>query len=531
MPIVPSGNRTKSVATGAPYSPSASFNPDKKLFFDTHTTTLGVIAGGPILTDGTNVTVPTGFKFIHNGIIIQLTANFVVPIPVMAFPKYLMASNDSEVPGSNVTIDFQAAAIPPSVLLATLNPTNLAIIQAKELSVRALRQGLDAVTPLSVEQGGAPVKSGVGELNFVGPNIVVTDGGGAQANVDVTLDVKEEGGAVSSKTTEIDFAGTGVTATSPSANKALVTIPGLETQDEGAPAVTVTNKLNFIGDSVTAVVDGVDTNKANVTILAGVGVSMDGIVSGLVEGDAGVRQLQVTNLVLLRNGALSSAITSLVTVTNNVSGSPRTDLLQWNGTNLTLKAGTPGATAQCPLPDANNIPVAVVYVPTSASALVRSMNKQSSTSDPVIIAYYYANGGLHASRVGATSDPATTSTVYIDADEMFLPVYFPRAGYRYELAWDAQVRQDLYGFLSEGFSITMMYDGADEDSSVVDRGYIHSNLGAVSIHGFVLSQGLCYNRLVNAGSHYVKGRWKVGNVSAAQTLNQKRRRIWIRETA
>jgi hypothetical protein len=53
----------------------------------------------------------------------------------------------------------------------------------------------------------------------------------------------------------------------------------------------------------------------------------------------------------------------------------------------------------------------------------------------------------------------------------------------------------------------------------------------VSIHGFVLSQGLCYNRLVNAGSHYVKGRWKVGNVSAAQTLNQKRRRIWIRETA
>lgn len=532
MPIVPSGNRIKSIATGSPYSPSASFNPDKKQFFDTHGTTLGVLSGGPVLTDGTNVTVPTGFKFIHNGVVIELTAPFVVAIPVMGFPKYLMASNDSEVPGSNVTIDFSAVATPPNVLLATLNPDNFTVVQAKQLSIRALRQGLDMVTPLSVEQGGAPVKSGVGELNFVGPNIAVTDAGGAQANVDVTLDVKDETVLTSSKTKEIDFQGAGVTVTSPAANTARVTIPAVATQEEGVTAVAVTNKLNFVGDPVTAAVDGGDPNKANVTILAGTGVSMDGIVSGMVEGDAGVRQLQVTSLVLLRNGVLSSSITSLVTVTNNISGSPRTDLLQWDGTSLTLKAGTPGATAPCPTPDVNNIPVAVVYVPTGASALVRSMNKQSSTLDPVIIAYYYANGGLHASRVGATSDPSTTSATYIDANEMFLPVYFPRTGYRYELAWDAQVKQALYGFLNEGFSITMMFDGADEDTSVVDRGYLHNDLvGSVSIHGFVLSQGLCYNRLVNAGSHYIKGRWKVGNISAAQTLNQKRRRIWIHEIA
>jgi len=533
MPIVPSGNRTKSIPTGAPYSPSASFNPDKKLFFDTHATTLGVLSGGPVLTDGANVTIPTGFRFIHNGIVVELTAPFVVPIPVMGFPKYLMASNDSEVPGSNVTIDFSATATPPSVLLATLNPNDTTIIQVKQVSARALRQDIDSIVPgaIDVEQDGGLVKSSIGEMNFVGPNITVTDGGGVQANVDVTLDVKDEGGAVSSKTKEIDFAGAGVTATSPGANRALVTVPGLETQEEGGAVVASTHKMNFIGDSVTAAVDGGDPNKANITILSGVAVSMDGIVTGLVEGDPGVRQLNVVNLVLLRNGILSPTLNALVTVSANVSGNPRTDLLQWNGASLTLKAGTPGATAPCPAPDTNNIPVAVVLVPTGAGTLVRSMNKQTLTTDPVIVAYYYANGGLHASRVGVTSSPSTTSTAYIDAHEMHLSAYFPRTGYRYELSWDAQVRQELYGFISEGFYITMMYDGADEDPAVVDRGYVHNNFGSVSIHGFVLTQGLCYNRLITAGSHYIKGRWKVGNVSAAQILNQKRRRIWIHEIA
>ena len=133
------------------------------------------------------------------------------------------------------------------------------------------------------------------------------------------------------------------------------------------------------------------------------------------------------------------------------------------------------------------------------------------------------------SRIIVTDSPSTSSSTYIDADEMFLPLYFPRAGFRYELCWDAQVAQDYYGFNSEGFLITMGFDGTDEDDNIITRGYIHANLGSVSISGFMLSQMLIYNRFVSAAAHRLKGRWKVGNVSSAQILKYKRRRIWVHE--
>lgn len=143
MPIVPAGNLTKSVATGTPYSPAVSFNPDKKNYFDTHPTTLGHLAGGPITTDGANITVPTGYVFIHNGIVIKLTANFVVAIPGIAFPKYIVASNVDETPGSQVNIDIQGAApVAPTVLLGTIDPNNNTIVFPPKISIRALSERL-----------------------------------------------------------------------------------------------------------------------------------------------------------------------------------------------------------------------------------------------------------------------------------------------------------------------------------------------------------------------------------------------------
>src|SRR3990170_2443816 len=105
MPIVPGANVTKSVQTSTTYSPNAAFNPDKKEFFRTEITTLGLLDGN-CTSDGVNLTVPSGTAFIQNGIIVRLTANFVIPIPGIGFPKFVVADNANENSGSPVTIEI-----------------------------------------------------------------------------------------------------------------------------------------------------------------------------------------------------------------------------------------------------------------------------------------------------------------------------------------------------------------------------------------------------------------------------------------
>lgn len=535
MPIIPSGNIVKSIFTGTPYSPAVSFNPDKKKFFDTHVTTLGLLATiGPLTTDGVNVTVPSGTVFIQNGIIVTLTAPAIIPIGGGGFPKFVVADNADENPGSAVTIAVLSVITPPQVLLATLNPNNSTIIQAKQISVRALSERIDAVS-VDVEQDDVSVKTEVGTLNAVGPNAILSSGPGDQANLTVKLDVKESTVLKTVRTEELDFLGATVT---PTGNKAQVDVR-LETMEEGSIVVGATRKINFRGGGATAAVDGGDPSQANVDVPAGGGAFSaieslmgDGIIKGLIDGDGGTRQINTTSLYILIGGSIAGPFTGTVAVTNNVSGSPRTDLVQFDGATITVKPGTPGATFPCPAPDTGNIPLAVILVPDSPAALVDSVNKQGTTNNPVIVAHYYANGGLHASRVGVTVDPASSSATYVDADEMALSVYFPRVGYKYELNWDTVVSQALYGFLNEGALINMSWDGSDEDDDVVRRGNLENNLlGAVSIHGWEKTIALHYQRLVTIGSHLLRGRWKVGQISTQEKLAKKRRRIWIVETA
>lgn len=534
MPIIPSGSVAKSIFTGTPYSPAVSFNPDKKKFFDTHVTTLGLLATiGPLTTDGVNVTVPSGTVFIQNGIIVTLTAPAIIPIGGGAFPKFVVADNVDETPGSAVTIAVLSVITPPQVLLATLNPNNSTIIQAKQISIRALSERIDSAS-LDVEQDDVSVKTEVGTLNAIGPNAVITSGPGDQADLTVKLDVKEAAVLKTVRTEELDFLGATVT---PTGNKALVDVR-LQVKDEGSVVVGATRNINFIGGGVDAVVDGGDATQANVTIHAGGGIigplesiMGDGIIKGLVDGNAGgPREIVVTSLYILMGGVIYGPFTTTVPVTNNISGSPRTDLVQFDGITITVKPGTPGATFPCPAPDVGNIPLAVVLVPNAPFNLVQSINKQSSLSAPVMVAHYYANGGLHASRVGVTVDPTTTSTIFVDAEEMALSVYFPRIGYRYELNWDTMIKQTLYGFFSEGAFINMSFDGTDEDDDIQTRGYLHSDF-AVSLDGFEVGVVMHYNRLVTVGSHLLKGRWKIGQVSTPEKLSKKRRRIWIVETA
>lgn len=273
MPIVPAIDVVKSVAVGTPYSPAVSFNPDKKEIFKTHTTNLGLL-DGTCTTDGVNVTVPAGTTFIQNGIICRLTNAFVVAIPVIAFPKRVVADLTNENPGSPVTIVIQVDPVPASqVILATLDPNDATIAEAKKISIKGLHDRIEALggmTPvLDAMKDAALVKPNIEELNFTGGNIAVTDPGGVRANVAVNLDVKDGAGAtITSATKEIKFTGdTFVTLTG--ANQAAVDVPKLVTKDEGVVVVTQTHKINFTGAGVTAVVDGGDPNQANVNIPGG----------------------------------------------------------------------------------------------------------------------------------------------------------------------------------------------------------------------------------------------------------------------
>lgn len=69
------------------------------------------------------------------------------------------------------------------------------------------------------------------------------------------LEIKDEGGSLSTSAKKIDFAGAGVTATEPTADEILVTIPGggnsLAVEDEGSPLTAAATKLNFAGSGVT----------------------------------------------------------------------------------------------------------------------------------------------------------------------------------------------------------------------------------------------------------------------------------------
>lgn len=270
MPIVPVMSVTKSVAVGTPYSPVSSFNPDKRELFKTETTNLGLL-DGDCTTDGVNVTVPAGTTFIQNGIVCRFTAPFVLPIPVIAYPKRVVADLTNENPGSPVTIEILPDPIPAGqVILATLDPDDLTITPAKKISIRGLHDRIEALggmTPVvDALKDAALVKANLEELNFTGGNIAVTDPGGVRANVAVNLDVKDGAGAtVTSSTKEIKFTGdTFVTMTG--ANQAAVDVPKLAVKDEGVVVVTQTHRINFTGAGVTAAVDGGDPNQANVNI-------------------------------------------------------------------------------------------------------------------------------------------------------------------------------------------------------------------------------------------------------------------------
>lgn len=522
MPIVPSGNVLKSIAVGTPYSPAVSFNPDKKDFFDTDSTVLGVLGGPAITTDGTQVTVPSGFMFIQNGIIVKLTAPFLVTIPVTSFPKYLMASNADENPGSAVTISFQPSPVAPNVLIATLNPDNFTLVFPEEVSIRGLSDRIDDAL-LDVQGAGVDVVSPTNILNFDSENLIVAKTGPKTAQVQVLLDILESLASRTSRTKQINFEGATVTPDTPNA----ATVDVTKAVDyAGSPIEADCRTLDFEGEAVA--VTNPTSKVARATILAGTGMTTGGIVDGDITGDGGTRQINTAGLSVLIDGRIIPLVDAAYAVTANSSGNPRTDLVQFDGVTLSVKPGTPGSNAPCPAPDTDNIPIAIVLVPDSSANLVDEMDSQAATINPVIVAYYYANGGLIASRVGVTSDPTTTSSSYVIAPEMAISAYFTKPGRRYEMEFDTEFQVGDGSTSGLKCTVILNVDGSNAADAFARSGQDLQGSNASPLTGELQS---CYRPALSVGEHHVQGRFKQDAGTVAATLTGMRRRLQIREIA
>lgn len=177
-----------------------------------------------------------------------------------------------------------------------------------------------------------------------------------------------------------------------------------------------------------------DTDAAEARATLGVFSVPDGILEGTigrqVSADDTVRTI---GLVLAKSGIRTVVANQNLTVTANASGDPRVDLIEWNGTALSVLAGTPAAIPASPSPTSGRIPIATIYVPDSFSTVL-SMGV-ASASEAHIIAYYHAFGGLFATRL--------TSVQVVAADALGLilvasrvPVYLPSVKY----GWVMKVR-------------------------------------------------------------------------------------------
>lgn len=139
MITVPIGQRTKSIQFGAAYSPSLSFNPDKKLLVGCS----GILSGMGLtintVPNPDQVTVSPG-AFIQRGIIVNVTSSQVVETPLVpTFPLFLVAENANEVFNSSVQYIFTTTPAADSVIIASW-PTGP--ITAPEIPIHISNCGL-----------------------------------------------------------------------------------------------------------------------------------------------------------------------------------------------------------------------------------------------------------------------------------------------------------------------------------------------------------------------------------------------------
>lgn len=160
---------------------------------------------------------------------------------------------------------------------------------------------------------------------------------------------------------------------------------------------------------------------------------VDGILSGVVQAGAGAMQVNSSSLIVMRNGIQETVPDTTLNVTAADATNPRVDMVQWNGTTLSMKNGTAASisTMNAPSPDSGNIPIALIFVYANGTT-IKNLGQQDATGQfNAIFAYYYARRGLYACLLarqsssgpfGGTADPVVA-----------LPVYNARSGiYRFD---------------------------------------------------------------------------------------------------
>jgi hypothetical protein len=154
---------------------------------------------------------------------------------------------------------------------------------------------------------------------------------------------------------------------------------------------------------------------------------VDGILSGQIIAQAvPAMSVQTVSLVVMRNGFQESIPDQSLTIGAAPGvGLVRCDMVQWNGTTISVKAGTAAAisSADAPTPDSGYIPLALTMV-FNGDTTVRNMGTldSSSTSKGRIYAYYFARRGIFAA-----SQAGQDTTTSGDDPEVALPLYHPRS--------------------------------------------------------------------------------------------------------
>lgn len=189
-----------------------------------------------------------------------------------------------------------------------------------------------------------------------------------------------------------------------------------------------------------------------------VAVAVDGILSGTVQAGAGAMQVSSASLVVVRNGKQEV----VPNTTLNVSAAPgagnvRVDMVQWDGTTLTIKDGTAAAISavSCPTPDVGNIPIALIFI-YALGTTVRDLGYQDATGQfNAIFAYYYSRRGLYAALL-SRQDSSVASGGVVDP-VVALPVYNARAAL-YDVKFNGSLQQ-ADGNLTLGIEVIFRLDG------------------------------------------------------------------------
>lgn len=250
------------------------------------------------------------------------------------------------------------------------------------------------------------------------------------------------------------------------------------------------------------------------------GAVVDGILSGTVQAGPGAMQVQSSSLVVNRSNRREIVPNTTLNVSAADPTNPRIDMVQWNGTTLSLVTGTPASitTISCPSPTAGNIPIALLFIYPVGTTILDLGQQNAGGQFNAIFAYYYASRGLYAcllSRQGSSGPFGNTADPIVA-----LPVYNARSGiYRF----------DYVGSLSVADGSTLVklqvivaldgtsFTGAGGPNTTALQVDNDNGTGAGTI-GAGCNAHVTYSRgIISAGAH----RWNpmISGSGASQALN------------